>query len=757
MNITSDLNLVHNREWQKLAEKYLIDKKYELALSLYEQAIEIEPHIQNYYWYSGLILLLQGKEEEAHLTWSMALIYEEETTQQEHLQKLLEILNQQIQRCLKEEDYPTAWLIHQHIRELVPDDINNLLQIILVDIQLPDNYEQILEILDLINNYLYTKLPDSNIEILAAVIKEVLVNLTKEPSVISFIKNCLNNIPDDSIEIIINMIMVQSVRIAYALRSVELSVILAECCLDRVPESFYIVKREILFQLPHFYCSNAEFDKAIELSKLAYDLVNTLSEKIFANFVMIKGLMTAGIYFKESDLALQKHLSLLDQLIEENPEISDQASCQRIFQSAFFFPYIYDYPKRTRNIQNYLAKSCHNYILENNLELVKCSHENLVSRKEKSVIKFKKTINIGYVSACLKQHSVGWISRWIFKYHDKDKFKIFAYSLGDALANNPFVEQFFVNHTEKFYQFDSIQYGYAKICEQIQADEIDILIDLDSITYDQTCILMSIRTAPIQVTWLGWDASGIPSIDYYIADNYVLPESAQDYYSEKIWKLPQTYIAVDGFESGVPNIKRSDLDIPDDAIIYFVSQRGFKLNRAIISAQLKIIREVPKSYLLIKSESQEKSFQECFTSIAKEEGVSPSQIKFFPPTATELIHRANLGIVDVVLDTYPYNGATTTLETLWMGTPLVTRVGEQFSARNSYTMMLNAGITEGIAWTEEEYVEWGVRLGKDEKLRQQISWKLRQSRHTAPLWNAKQFTREMEKAYEQMWQKYIYS
>ena len=87
--------------------------------------------------------------------------------------------------------------------------------------------------------------------------------------------------------------------------------------------------------------------------------------------------------------------------------------------------------------------------------------------------------------------------------------------------------------------------------------------------------------------------------------------------------------------------------------------------------------------------------------------------------------------------------------------PMVTRVGQQFAARNSYTMMMNAGITEGIAWSDEEYVEWGIRLGKDEKLRQEISWKLRKSRQTAPLWNAKQFTREMEKAYEQMWQIYI--
>jgi len=87
-----------------------------------------------------------------------------------------------------------------------------------------------------------------------------------------------------------------------------------------------------------------------------------------------------------------------------------------------------------------------------------------------------------------------------------------------------------------------------------------------------------------------------------------------------------------------------------------------------------------------------------------------------------------LQIADVVLDTSPYNGATTTLETLWMEIPLVTRVGEQFAARNSYTFMMNAGITEGIAWSDEEYIEWGIKLGTDENLRKEISWKLRRSK-----------------------------
>jgi predicted O-linked N-acetylglucosamine transferase (SPINDLY family) len=89
-----------------------------------------------------------------------------------------------------------------------------------------------------------------------------------------------------------------------------------------------------------------------------------------------------------------------------------------------------------------------------------------------------------------------------------------------------------------------------------------------------------------------------------------------------------------------------------------------------------------------------------------------------------------------------------------MEIPLVTKVGEQFAARNSYTFMMNAGISEGIAWTDEEYVEWGIKLGKDENLRAKIAWKLRQSKKTSPLWNAKQFTLEMEKAYRQMWEIY---
>ncbi|MDW8464241.1 MAG: hypothetical protein RML10_11835 [Geminocystis sp.] len=125
-----------------------------------------------------------------------------------------------------------------------------------------------------------------------------------------------------------------------------------------------------------------------------------------------------------------------------------------------------------------------------------------------------------------------------------------------------------------------------------------------------------------------------------------------------------------------------------------------------------------------------------------------------PPAPTEAIHRANLKIADVVLDTYPYNGATTTLETLWQEIPIVTRVGEQFAARNSYSFMMNVGLREGIAFTDEEYVEWGIRLGTDEDLRLKVTWKLKRAKHASPLWDALSFARDMENAYRQMYEAY---
>jgi predicted O-linked N-acetylglucosamine transferase (SPINDLY family) len=365
----------------------------------------------------------------------------------------------------------------------------------------------------------------------------------------------------------------------------------------------------------------------------------------------------------------------------------------------------------------------------------------------------KRRLRVGYIASTLRNHSVGWLSRWLFQHHDHENFEVFAY-LVHQRPDNPFFATWFAEQVDYFrYLSNDIE----EAAKTIRNDDIDILVDLDSTTLDQTCTILALKPAPIQATWLGFDASGLPSIDYFIADPFVLPDDAQSHYTEKIWRLPQTYIAVDGFETGVPTISRVDLNIPQDAIIYWSSQTGLKRNPEIVRLQMQILRAVPNSYFLIKGVGDQEVLQQFFADLSAEEGISFERLKFLPMMPDEYTHRANLQIADVVLDTYPYNGATTTLETLWAGVPLVTRVGQQFSARNSYAFMMNVGVTEGIAWTDKEYVEWGIRFGHDEQLRQQVAWKLKQSRHTSPLWNTKQFTREMENAYRQMYSKYLES
>jgi predicted O-linked N-acetylglucosamine transferase (SPINDLY family) len=361
-------------------------------------------------------------------------------------------------------------------------------------------------------------------------------------------------------------------------------------------------------------------------------------------------------------------------------------------------------------------------------------------------------LRIGYLSINFKKHPISLLARWLLQYHDRSRFEIYTYHIN---CPDPVVDPLQDWYISQGSCGRKVRLDAAEIAEQIYQDDINVLIDLESNTLDLNCEVMAIKPSPIQATWLGFDASGLPGVDYFIADPYVLPDSAQDYYSETIWCLPQTYLGIDGFEVAAPTLRRDHLDISSDAVIFFSAQRANKRHPQNVRLQMQIIKAVPNSYFLIKGKNNKELVQEFFCEIASQEGIEPERLRFLPMDPSEELHRANLSIADVVLDTYPYNGATTTLEALWMGIPMVTRVGEQFSARNSYTFMVNANITEGIAWTDEEYVEWGIRLGTDEDLRKQVHWKLLTSRQTAPLWNTKQFAREMENAYQQMWNRYI--
>jgi len=735
----SEINTISEKAYQ-----YLVTNAYDQAIDLYEKLINLLPDNKLYYWYLGLALLLKGEEVDAQTTWLIAISNSSTTEIDLLTNQLVELLEKEAERLSSREkdNILFAWLIRQHIREIQPNNINNILHLLSIATLSKTYNPELLEefqVLELL------KSPNDITSINEELLLEVLNNILKEAKLLKSSYDLLEaSVPYiTNTAYFISFLIINNINdIVYSGKKYDLGILYSKLGLKIQPDQM-----ELLYCLSSFYQDICEYEQGIATAKLCYATVENLVDKISAKFMLIQAFMSAGGYWNEFCSTLEQYKLMLAELLQESPTNLDTVANTCLFVAVFFFPYFQDSPRENYQLRHELAKLAQLNVQNYGQEIL-AKYHNIIRTSNANK---ERRLKIGYISHCFKNHSVGWLARWLFEYHDRDKFEIIIYILGAELNSNS-VQDWYISKVDKAHKLSIVGLQNVEIIFQ---DELDILVDLDSITLSTTCEILACKPAPIQVTWLGWDASGIPAIDYYIADPYVLPEDAQEYYSEKIWRLPQTYLAISGFELGVSHLRRDELNIPADAVIYFTAQRAYKYHPDMAKVQMQILKSVPNSYFLIKGLADAQSIQKFFLEIAEAEGVERERIKFLPMSLTEEIHRADMSIADIVLDTYPYNGATTTMETLWLGIPIVTKVGQQFAARNSYTMMINAGITEGIAWTDEEYVEWGIKLGKDENLRQEISWKLKKGRQTAPLWNAKQFTREMENAYQQMWQIYL--
>jgi predicted O-linked N-acetylglucosamine transferase (SPINDLY family) len=731
-------------DYRQQAVKCLLEGNYVQAADFYQRLIEIQPEVRTHAWNLGLALLLQGQEAEAQTIWMLAMVEGDAAQVSQWTAELVAVLSTEAERRESSDDAAIAWAIRQHIREIAPDDLTNQLHLLQLSMEL-DRFtvSEITNanVLSLLKSEQARLTVDPNL--LLQTLKSLLKFAPLEPEVLNFAEACFQH-SLDSIPLVL-VLVEQAIEVSSVLRQPLVAVNYIKCCLKACPND-----PNLLAHLSFFYQNGGEHDQAIEAARTFCTLATALPDQVFAAFVMLKSLMKAGGYWDNIFPIFEHQDFLIEQLVNTQVEPLDQTTVFKLTTSTFCQPYIRDSLVRNRLNQNRLMGLCQSSVEVYEKERFDRYQRGFARRKTHRDP--TKPLRIGYVSYCMRQHSVGWLSRWLFQHHNREQFQIYGYFWNAQLPVTDSLQQWFVQHVD---EARILGRDSGEIADRIFEDEIDILIEMDSITADIICEVIMLKPAPVQVTWLGWDASGIPAVDYYIADPYVLPDYAEQHYSEKLWRLPQTYLAVDGFEVEVPTLRREDLHIPADAVVYWSGQSSYKRHPETVRSQLQIVQAVPNSYLLIKGITDETSIQQYFLQMAADVGIDSARLRFLPDVTTEAVHRANLAIADVVLDTYPYNGATTTLETLWMGIPLVTRVGEHFSSRNSYTMMVNAGITEGIAWTNEEYVEWGIRLGKAPELRQQVAWKLWKSRQTAPLWNARAFTQEMEKAYKQMWQGYV--
>jgi predicted O-linked N-acetylglucosamine transferase (SPINDLY family) len=715
---------------------------YTQVIADYEAAIAQTPDDRQLYWHYGLALLLDQQAEAAQTTWWMVLADagEDEVA---WCAELGAVLQQAAITQTQTGNLPAAALIRQSYQAIVPDDCENLLHLLWLAMQLHTLDLEALEAIGIIPtlNDRASTAPALEADLLLAVVDAYLADPVLHPITIELVEAIAHHLKDPTN--LVEILLHHSHQIAHVKGYPQLSADLIEVNRRLQPQHF-----ESLLAQADFATQNQQFAIAIQAAEQAYQVANHPIEQIAASRARLQAALSSGRQDPQLLELVQTHGDILSKLLDR-PSILTKPEIYRLINSTIHLPYIADQPAIQRLLQNQVMQHCEQQLQNLQPEIV--DRHQLAHGIKRQAVGPNDRRKIGYLCRCFHRHSVGWLARWLLKHHDHTAVELYIYLLNPQSTPDS-VQQAYLAMTPNIRgcDFDAIA-----VATQIHQDQIEILVELDSLTCQVTCEVMALKPAPIQVSWLGWDAPGMSAIDYFIADPYVLPEAAQAYYPEKIVRLPHSYLAVDGFEVGEPSIDRQQLGISATAVVFMSAQRGYKRHPVMMQLQLQILQQVPNSYLLIKGLADQAAIQTAFFALATAMEVAHDRLIFLPIVKAEEIHRANLAIADVILDTFPYNGATTTMEALWMERPIVTLVGQQFSARNSYTMMINAGITEGISWTPEEYVAWGIRLGTEPELRQQVAGKLRQGKQTAPLWNGKAFAQQMEAAYTQMYQTYV--
>ena len=365
------------------------------------------------------------------------------------------------------------------------------------------------------------------------------------------------------------------------------------------------------------------------------------------------------------------------------------------------------------------------------------------------IVNFKKDkIRIGFLSSDLKaSHSVTYFLKTILSNYNKDKYEIYFY------LNNK--EETYDDGTENLIRLidkttNISTLGDIKAINLIRKDQIDIMFDLMGVTSKNRIALFKNRVAPAQISWCGFcNTTGLNEMDYIIADPNLIYEEEKNLYSEKIIYLPDIW----NCHSGI-NVEREEYLSPfiKNKHITFGSFNNFlKINDNVIDVWSKILQNVKNSKLILKSSSPRDVTK--LTEKFKKNNVLKSIV--FEDTKKNIKDHLNLyQKIDIALDTFPYNGVTTSFEAIWMGVPVLTMKGYNFHSRCGESINKNIKLDCLIAKNEDDYFLKAKELSKNTEMLLNIRKMIFKDALTSPLFDVKRFSNEffnsLEKIYNQL-------
>lgn len=361
----------------------------------------------------------------------------------------------------------------------------------------------------------------------------------------------------------------------------------------------------------------------------------------------------------------------------------------------------------------------------------------------------KEKIRIGYFSADFYNHATGHLIAELFELHDKHKFELIGFSFG-PVANDE-MRQRLQNSFDQFIEVgDKSDMEIAQLSRSLN---IDIGVDLKGFTQDSRLGIFANRVAPIQINYLGYPGTtGADYIDYIIADQILIPPHLQEYYSEKIVFLPDSYQVNDRKRViSDKKLARQELGLPENGFVFCCFNNNYKFTPSTFDTWMRILNAVNESVLWIFQDNP--WVVDNLRNEADKHGVDVKRL-IFAERMPLAMHLARHSLADLFLDTFPYNAHTTASDALWAGLPVLTLMGQSFASRVAASLLNAIGLPELVTNTAEEYEALAIDLALNPKKLGDAKLKLASNRLTSPLFNTPLFTKNIESAYIKMYERY---
>jgi predicted O-linked N-acetylglucosamine transferase (SPINDLY family) len=353
-------------------------------------------------------------------------------------------------------------------------------------------------------------------------------------------------------------------------------------------------------------------------------------------------------------------------------------------------------------------------------------------------------IRIGYLSGDLHMHAVGLLTPELFELHDREKFEVWAFCWTPE-SDMP-QRQRILAAMDRHVRLAGVDDATA--ARLIAEAGIDVLVDLQGLTSGARPAILGWRAAPVQVSYLGLPGtSGLPGVDWILADHYVMPPELEPYCTEKPIRLPNCYQVSDRQREVAPRPARSTYGLPEDRFVYCSFNNNFKFTPEVFGAWMRVLQQVPHSVLWLLADND--TARENMLRQADAHGVPRDRLIFAPRVAPPE-YLARFQCADLVLDTFPYNAGTTASDALWMGTPIVTLSGRSYISRMAGSLLTAAGLPELATNTLADYERLAVLLGRQPARVASYKRYLAEQGRSSPLFNLPQIVRDIETAYERL-------